>query len=151
MPKSYRLGNRSLAKLASVHIDLQMVVRLAIRRTPYDFAIIHGWRNATAQTVLYESGASTKNWPHSTHNQSKDHRLPEEVRIATSDAIDFAPYIGGSIPWKDSNVFACVAGVILSCGEELGVKLRWGADWDNDGNTLEHSLLDLGHIEVIHK
>ena len=68
---------------------------------------------------------------------------PEEV----SDAVDFAPYIDGKIPWGETHIFAIIAGVVFACAAELGVALDWGGDWDGDGNTKEHKLQDWGHIQ----
>jgi peptidoglycan L-alanyl-D-glutamate endopeptidase CwlK len=42
-----------------------------------------------------------------------------------------------------------MAGVILTCAKQLGVKLRWGGDWDGDGNRLNNKFNDLAHFELV--
>lgn len=64
-------------------------------------------------------------------------------------AIDFAPYVDGKIPWKETHIFAVIAGILMAQANEVGAKLRWGGDWDGDADTFEHSLQDWGHVELI--
>ena len=139
----FAYGKRSKAKLDTVHPDLRRVMERAILRTPYDITIVHGWRGEEAQNALYETGASTKRWPDSKHNATLPNGMP------MSEAVDFAPWIDGSIPWKDIGIFCVVAGVILASASEIGVKMRWGGDWDGDGSTLDHQLRDYGHMEIV--
>lgn len=142
---SYQFGPKSQAKLVTAHPDLGAVFAMAIKRTPYDITIVHGWRGEEVQNALEDSGASTKRFPDSRHNKTDDPKIgdPNEV----SDAVDFAPWIDGKIPWGETHIFAVIAGVIFAAADEFGVELRWGGDWDGDGNTKEHSLQDWGHIE----
>ena len=140
----YQFGTRSKKKLATVHLKLAVVAQRAIELSPYDFTIVHGWRNAEIQNALYESGASTKPWPESKHNALDDDDL-----IPESLAIDFGPWIGSRIPWKDTHIFAVIAGCFFAAAKEHGRVLRWGADWDSDGSTKDQTLLDYGHMEII--
>ena len=66
-----------------------------------------------------------------------------------SDAVDFAPWIGGTIDWKDDGSFRVMAGAILHVASKLGIKLRWGGDWDKDGLTRDQTFQDIGHIERV--
>ena len=143
----YQYGSRSSAKLSTCHNVLQLIMIEALEDSPYDISIIHGWRGEEVQNALEESGASHKRFPDSTHNQSKDPQCPEPFK--TSDAVDFAPYINGRIPWNDTHIFAVIAGVIIAAGKRRGITMRWGGDWDSDGSTKDQTLMDWGHIEVI--
>lgn len=138
----YRFGKRSSDKLATCHPTLVAVAKRALERSPYDFTIVHGWRGEDVQNALFDSGASTKRWPDSMHNNTDDNDRPMSL------AIDFAPYIDGDIPWGETHIFACIAGCLFSAAAELGATLRWGGDWDTDGNTKEHKLQDWGHVEL---
>ena len=144
MPHSF--GARSTAKLNTLHPVLQNVMLKAIGRSPYDFTIVHGLRGKEVQDALYESGASTKKYPHSRHNTTQDPTIPLKDNL--SDAVDFAPWIDGAIPWKETHIFAVIYGVIAACAEEEGVRLRWGGDWDSDGSTRDQTLMDYGHVEI---
>lgn len=140
--KNYVFGKASKAKLETVNPLLADVCRVALLRSPYDFTIVHGWRNEDQQNALFASGASTKEWPWSTHNVMRGGQ-------PYSSAIDFGPWIDGRIPWKETHIFACVAGCMFAAADEVGARLRWGGDWDADGNTKEHKLQDWGHMELI--
>jgi len=142
---SFQYGAGSQKKLDTVHPDLADVFALAITRTPYDITIVHGWRGEEIQNALEDSGASTKRFPDSYHNQTTDPSIPDPEEV--SDAVDFAPYIDGKIPWGETHIFAAIAGVVFCCAAELGVAIDWGGDWDGDGNTKEHKLQDWGHIQ----
>jgi peptidoglycan L-alanyl-D-glutamate endopeptidase CwlK len=144
----WKYGERSLGKLATVHPRLKQVAFRALDRSPYDIAIVHGWRGEDVQNALFDSRASMKRWPDSKHNRSLD--IDYELADQISDALDFAPWVGGRIPWDETHIFACIAGCFFAAADELGVRLRWGGDWDTDGNTKEHKLQDWGHLEIIH-
>lgn len=140
---SFQYGSGSRAKLETCSENLQLVAHRGLEVTPYDIIIIHGWRDAEVQNALFMSGASTKEFPESKHNHFDDEGVPESL------AFDFAPYIDGRIPWGETHIFAVIAGCFFSAAAELGVLLRWGGDWDADGNTKEHKLQDWGHIEEV--
>ena len=144
----WKYGERSSRKLATVHPHLRQVAFRGLERSPYDIAIVHGWRGKDVQNALVDSRASTKRWPDSKHNRSED--IEYELTDKISDALDFAPWVSGRIPWDETHIFACVAGCFFAAAHELGVTLRWGGDWDNDGNTKEHKLQDWGHLEIVH-
>lgn len=140
---AFRYGPASRAKLHTCHPKLIQVAKLALKRSPYDITIIHGWRGETVQNALFESGASTKRWPDSKHNHTSDAGHPLSL------AIDFGPWVEGHVPWKDIPIFCVIAGIMYGAANQLGVKIRWGADWDGDGSTQDHTLLDYGHVELM--
>lgn len=110
--------------------------------TPVDFTIVWGWRPQHIQDALFASGASKKRWPESTHNHMKDGE-------PSSLALDFGVWVDGKIPWKDTHMFCVVAGVFFAAAKREGITLRWGGDWDMDGSTMDQSLMDWGHVEVL--
>lgn len=148
--KWHKFGGRSSDKLATVHPLLRECAELALRRSPYDFTIIHGWRGEELQNALFESGASTKRFPDSRHNKTTDSQLIGVDKTTISDALDFGPWIKRTVPWNDTHVFAVIAGCFFAAAEELGITLRWGGDWDSDGSTKDQTLMDWGHLEIMH-
>ena len=146
----FKFGDKSQAKLATVHPLLAECAEVALIRSPYDFTIVHGWRGEDVQNALFDSGASRKRFPDSRHNQTLDLNLEEFFRMQRSDAIDFAPWIRGSIPWSDTHIFAVIAGCFFAAADELDITLRWGGDWDSDGDTTDQTLMDWGHVEIMH-
>ena len=125
-------GPQSEKHLETCDPRLQRVLREAIKHR--DFSILCGHRDQAAQDEAVRKGNSKAPWPTSKHN-----RVP-------SLAVDIAPY---PIDWTDSLAFATLAGYILRIGDELGVSLRYGGDWDRDGKSKNEKFLDLPHIELV--
>lgn len=112
------LSARSLQRLEGVHPQLVEIVKLAIRRTPVDFTVVEGLRTAERQRELVAKGASqTQNSLHLKQPDGYGH------------AVDLAPLVGGTIPWKEWQHFADLAAVVKVCAAELGVPVEWGGDW----------------------
>jgi peptidoglycan L-alanyl-D-glutamate endopeptidase CwlK len=132
-----QFGPRSLERLNTCHPDLQRVMRAAIASGP-DFSIICGHRGKAEQDEACAKGLSKTPFPTSKHN------------AVPSLAVDIAPY---PIDWKDEARFVALARHVLAVAAELGVKLRWGGDWDGDGMTrsegdTDERFVDLPHFEL---
>lgn len=57
-------------------------------------------------------------------------------------------FVGAKI--VDNKEMLCVvAGVMFSCANELNVKLRWGLDWNSDGDIRDNTFNDMYHFELI--
>lgn len=129
----YKLGKNSLKRLKGVNSDLVLIVVRAIQITKVDFAVIEGVRTPERQKELYEEGA--------TKTLSSNH--------LTGNAVDLAPWVEGQIPWKDREAFKAVAEAMLKAGSELGISIRWGGDWDRDGDSGDETFYDGPHFELI--
>ncbi len=131
----------SLDKLETCHEELIAVCRAVI--PVYDHTIIWGLRNEEQQNALYPV-YTTKLWPDSRHN-SKD---PEGL----SNAVDMAPWHSRlpHIRWENEREFVFLAGHVMLAAAAIGVKLRWGGDWDEDKDLYDiNKPFDLGHFERI--
>ena len=130
-----RLGAQSQVQLSSCHPKIQRLINETIRRVPsaMDFSVTCGHRGQEAQERAYSEGRSTKHWPDSLHNQ-----LP-------SPAVDLAPF---PVDWKDEPAFARLAGYVQAVADELGIRIRWGGDWNGNGRTRDERLVDLPHFEL---
>jgi peptidoglycan L-alanyl-D-glutamate endopeptidase CwlK len=144
----HKYGVGSRRKIMLLHPLLPEVLDRGLALSPYDVTIIHTLRGKRLQNVLYANDDSTKLWPYSTHNQTADPDIEDPFLF--SDAFDFAPWVNGAIPWKDTHIFALIAGVYIAAAKEYSITLRWGGDWDSDGHTTDQTLLDWGHLEIIH-
>jgi peptidoglycan L-alanyl-D-glutamate endopeptidase CwlK len=103
-----------------------------------DLSIIVGHRGEAAQNEAFRTKKSKTPWPRSKHN-----RQP-------SWAFDFRPHPFPSAEhWKDALRFGRIAGAILWVAASENVPVRWGGDWDQDGQSIDESFLDLGHVELI--
>ena len=150
MTQVFNYGERSLKNLKNVHPVLQEIAEEALRISPVDISIIHGWRGKEEQNRLYDEGKSKLKYPQSKHN----HTVPNPQQpnsgqqVPMSLAIDFAPYLNG-IEWNDTHAFAVIAGVMMSVAKRMGHTLRWGGDWDMDGRTTDQTFMDWGHVELV--
>lgn len=129
MPQFSKL---SLDRLSTCDERLQRVLTEAIKTI--DFTVMCGHRSQQDQDKAYAEGKSKVKFPNSKHNTSP------------SRAVDIAPW---PIDWKDRERFVFLAGHVLGIASALGIKLRWGGDWDGDKNLKNNSFMDLPHFEVV--
>jgi peptidoglycan L-alanyl-D-glutamate endopeptidase CwlK len=126
-------SKRSNSKLLTCNPHLQYIARKAIQII--DFSVIWGYRDEESQNKAYAEGNSNLRFPHSKHNSYP------------AQAFDFAPY---PIDWEDIDRFIYVGGIIRGIAHEVGIRVRWGADWDSDGQLKdERKLRDFGHVELL--
>ena len=125
-------GNRSMEALGTCDERLQ---RLGLRVVQdFDCSCIEGHRGQKAQDDAFDAGLSKLRWPHSEHN-----RLP-------SRAIHLVPY---PINWEDRDRFHYFAGFVKATAIAMGIKVRWGGDWDGDWQVRDNAFDDLGHFELL--
>ena len=125
-------GAKSKEHLARCHPQLQKVLKAAILKV--DFSIIESTRNKKDQDYAYSHGFSKVKFPNSAHNQTP------------SVAIDFIPYPFKN--WQDTASFKKVGKIIVATGKELKIPVRWGGDFNMDGDKTTSDGWDLGHIEL---
>jgi hypothetical protein len=132
---AYALGKKSAKKLEQATPEMGDVVRLALRWGIIDFSVVETHRNRGRQNRLYILKKSRVKWPKGKHN-----RLP-------SEAIDLVPYVNGAGSYDRSHCLV-LAGVILAAAAVLGVVIRWGGNWDMDGEPVtDQDFQDLVHYE----
>lgn len=128
----YKFGKSSEQKLQTCHVDLQAVLHRAIACV--DFTILEGTRDEATQNAAYATGKSKLKFPQSKHNHSP------------SLAVDIAPY---PIDWKNRERFSYLAGIVIATANEMDIALRWGGDWDKDGDLTDNHFDDLVHFELV--
>lgn len=129
MPK---FSQRSKDKLETCCPEIRMVMKEVIKH--WDCTILEGHRDEETQNEYFRTGRSKVQFPNSKHN-----KIP-------SDAIDVVPY---PIDWEDIERFRAFGGFVLGVAAALGVKLRWGGDWDGDKSFKDQNFNDLPHFEVM--
>lgn len=125
-------SNRSLSRLETCDDRIQTIMHLAIKQ--YDISIVCGYRNAIDQNAAFDSKNSKVHWPNSKHNDYP------------SKAIDIIPYPDG---WDSKEQFYFMAGYIQSIADKVGILIRWGGDWDRDGDLDDQTFMDLAHFELV--
>lgn len=132
-------SQRSLDRLRTCDERLQRLFNEVIKHR--DCIVLVGHRPKEDQDLAYRSGASKLRWPDSKHNS-----LP-------SKAVDVAPY---PIPenWGEDDPaeyekFRYFGFFVLGVAAGMGIKIRWGGDWDGDHDVTDQTFNDLVHFEVV--
>lgn len=100
----------------------------------YDCRVLCGHRDKAAQDEAYHSKRSKVRWPNSKHNKTP------------SLAVDVAPY---PVDWTDLDRFKVFGGFVLGVAATMGVKIRWGRDWDQDWDFGDQDFNDYPHFELV--
>jgi len=124
MPK---FGKRSKERLRGIDTRLVNVLNELVKIM--DVTIIEGLRSEQRQEKLLKEG--------STKTKFSKH--------ITGKAVDLAPY---PIDWEDRDRFHYMGGMIRGIAKQLNVPVRWGGDWDGDGETKDNKFDDLVHVEI---
>ena len=128
MPK---FGRRSKERLATCDPRLQKVFNEVIKHV--DCSVLEGHRGEERQNALFEEGKTKLKFPNGRHN------------MAPSNAVDVTPY---PVDWKDRERQTLFAGFVLGIARSMGVRLRWGGDWDMDFQVLDNRFDDFPHFEI---
>ena len=146
----YSFGNSSTAKLNTCHSDLQKILRLAISRSRIDFGIGEGHRSLERQKELFDQGRSKIDGISKKGKHNYSPSLAADIYVYHPD-----PELRTKLVY-DSGSLCYIAGVIISCSEELLAqgeithRIRWGGNWDKDGVILiDQSFDDLPHFELV--
>ena len=134
----FTLSKRSLKNLEGVHPKLVACVDLAIRKSKQDFTVIEGLRTLEKQREYFKRGASKT--MKSKHLKQAD---------GYSHAVDLYPFYDGSVQVNAPlSRFKLIKDAMFDAAKELGIKLTWGADWDNDGSTADERFVDSPHFQL---
>ena len=137
----YSLGPKSLAKLDGVHPDMVRVVKRAIAITRQDFMVLEGVRTPARQAELYDQGR-TKPGNKVTWTLTSRHFRQAD---GYGHAVDLCPF---PVDWNTASKFDAIADAMEAAADQLGVNIRWGADWDGDGKRREARESDSPHFEL---
>jgi peptidoglycan L-alanyl-D-glutamate endopeptidase CwlK len=122
----------SQEKLKTCHPDL---IRLFERIILYfDCTVICGYRNKEDQEKAFLSGHSKVKFPYSEHNKTP------------SMAVDVIPF---PVDWNDTKQMYYFAGYVKATANEMGIKLRVGADWNGNMQIKDENFADLPHFELV--
>lgn len=99
----------------------------------FDCSVISGHRGEQEQNHYFDNGKSQLKYPGSKHN------------LMPSMAVDVVPY---PVDWEDTERFYYFAGYVKGVASRLGIKIRWGGDWDDDTQVEDNMFNDLPHFEL---
>lgn len=132
---SFSAGSKG--ELAECHADIQLILGTAILYV--DFGVSEGNRSEERQNALFRKKRTQVQFPNSKHN------------LEPSEAVDVFPY---PVDWENREEFTYLAGILVGISivlYELGKTshiLRWGGDWDRDGDLDDNKFDDLPHLEL---
>ena len=130
-------NQRSKDNLKTVDFLLQNLFNEVIERI--DCSVICGHRGKEEQNEAFDKKASKVRYPDSKHNS-----FP-------SMAVDVYPY---PFDWDNPDSLTNLkklyffGGIVKGIAWELGIKVRWGGDWDSDNDLEDQNFNDLVHWEV---
>jgi len=130
----------SRQRLAECHPDIRRVIEAVDKVWPLNVSCGH--RDKKVQDHAYMTGKSKLVWPMSNHNQ-----LPS--RAVDIQPTEVLPSGKATIDWNDTQRFCYLAGYVLATAHMLGVKMRWGGDWDMDTERKDNKFNDLPHFELV--
>ena len=130
---------RSESILSTCHEDLQRLFREVVCSCDCQVLYEGGYRNKEVQDRLVSEGKSKTPYPTSKHNHYPSH------------AVDVAPYhkTMPHVDWNDEYAFYYFAGYVQRVADELGIRIRFGGDWDQDYEADDQSFFDLVHFELV--
>ena len=137
IPMSSRFGRTSKRRLMTC--DPRLRVLFSIVADNFDCSIIQGRRDKATQDKYFAEGKSKLKWPKSKHNVLEPQML--------SKAVDVAPYINGKVVWDASQCYY-FAGYVMGIAYNIGVKIRWGGDWNMNKDLSDNKFNDLVHFEL---
>lgn len=139
----YRLSEQSQARLADVHPNLVSCVHRAMSYQIMDFMVAEGARSLQRQKKLVEDGKS--------RTMLSKHLIQSD---GYAHAVDLYPYpvdmakVHKGDP-REIFRFGVLSGMMLRAAQELKVEIINGADWDGDGQTLDHTFFDAPHFQLL--
>ncbi len=133
---TYHFSKPSLDRLHTCDVHLQELMMTALKLTPMDFTILQGYRSLEEQWQLFSEGKTKIDGVTqlSNHNHTP------------SRAVDVAPW---PIDWSDMERFRFLGGLIIGVAGGRGLRIRWGGNWDNDGDFKDQTFNDLPHFELM--
>ena len=126
-----RFGKRSRSRLSTCDDRLQDLFKEVVKH--FDCSVIQGHRGKADQNKAFDEGRSKLRYPDGNHNATP------------SKAVDVAPY---PIDWSDRDRFHYFSGFVLGIASQMGLKIRWGGDWDRDTQVKDNKFDDLPHFEI---
>lgn len=109
---TFRLGQRSLDRIAPIHADLKRVVMRAIELSEIDFTVLEGMRTIERQKQLVAAGASQT----------------MKSRHLDGHAVDLGAWVDGEVRW-DWPLYHKIEAAMKAAAAELNIPIEWGGDW----------------------
>jgi len=127
----YKFGRKSRERLATCDEKLQKVFNEVIKYV--DCSVLEGHRSKERQNKLFEEGKTKVKYPVGRHNSNP------------SNAVDVTPY---PVDWNDRERQTLFAGFVMGVARGMGIRLRWGGDWNMNFKVKDNRFDDFPHFEL---
>ena len=135
------LDRQSADRLLTCDPKLQELVYRVLQG--YPLKVLEGHRDKDRQNRLFKEKKTQVKWPESKHN-----RDPSYAVDMAPAPVDFGDKKWGKNKAKTLARFYHFAGYVKRVADEMGIKVRWGGDWDGDGEFTDQKFDDLVHWEL---
>lgn len=158
---NHKLGKQSKKQYDTLHSDLQMIVSWGLKYCAVDITCHEGHRSVEKQFAYFKKGRKFINgeWvlvkPKSKITNIDGIKVKGKHNYNPSLALDFKAYVPGKpqLTW-DAVHLTYIGASLIMIAEYLhseGLiehKLRWGGNWDKDGDLADNTLYDRPHVEL---
>ncbi len=131
------LGDASKKIRDEVHPELQALIDELIKFM--DFSVREGHRDDAAQQAAFDAGLSKAKPGQSKHNTTPSravHLIPHpapDPKLALTERLEYTYF----------------AGAVKLMANVIGIKIRWGGDWNNNWRVGDNRFNDLAHFELV--
>jgi len=155
------LGKKSKTQYDTLHPDLQMIASWGLKYCAVDFGINEGHRPISKQFEYFKKGRKLvgNKWvlvnPKAKWTNIDGINTKGMHNYEPSLAFDFKAFVPGKpqLTW-DAVHLTYIGASLIMIAEYLyseGMiqhKLRWGGNWDKDGDLADNTLYDRPHVEL---
>ncbi len=159
----FTFGERSQLNLSYCHPDLIKIHLEAIRTSRIDYGISHGHRTPEQQFELFKEGRSfiNESWEVTNKNEvvtnCDGYTKKSKHNLYPSIATDIYIYVPGKskLTFDEKHLIYVISHIITTAqimyeNGEIEHVLRWGGNWDKDGEIVyDQTLIDLPHVELV--
>lgn len=157
---TFSLSAASETNLVKVHPKLADVVRLAIKISKVDFKVVEGVRSREQMMINYGKGRTAAQC--TAKGVPARYAQPTRAKVtwlnnpfASTHAIQ-ADGFGHAVDllpapydWKEGPGWRQINDAMMEAARRLGVKIRWGRNWDGDDKYEEKGETDGPHFELV--
>lgn len=159
----HKLGTKSKIQYDTLHTDLQMIVDWVLKYCVVDMTLVEGHRPVEKQFEYFKKGRQQDRGGKYTIIANRRDVITNidgydkkgKHNYTPSLAVDFRAYVPNKsqLSW-DAIHLTYIGASMLLAAEFLflqGVithKLRWGGNWDKDGDLSDNTLYDRPHVEL---
>ncbi len=158
---THKLGKKSKVQYDTLHADLQVIVDWTLKYCVVDFSINEGHRPVKKQFEYFKKGRELIDgeWkltrPKNKITNVDGFKIKGKHNYNPSLALDFKAYVPDKpeLTWDSVHLTYIGASMVLSADflflqGAITHKLRWGGNWDKDGDLADNTLYDRPHVEL---